>query len=136
MKRTDRLAVLVVFLGWLAALALPALQFGEGAPLSGWTLLINGWRAAGAGIWAWFANPLFFCAAALLLAGRDRAARAIAALALLLGLSSLATAPLAARAGYTIPILSFRPGFWLWLLSLLALCALTWVAANLKKKQW
>ena len=136
MSRTDRLVTLVVCLGWLTALALPALQPGDGAPLSGWMLLINGWRAAGAGIWAWFANPLFLCSAALLLAGRDRMARVLAALALLLGLSSLATGLLAARAGYSIPTLSFRPGFWLWLMSLFALCTWAWVAPILKKKQW
>ena len=95
--------------------------------MSGWALLMNGWRAVGAGIWAWFANPLFFCSIGLLLAGHYRAARALAALALLLGLSSLATGPLAARAGYSIPVLAFHPGFWLWLMSLLALCAWTWM---------
>ena len=126
----------VICLGWLAALALPAMQPGDGSPLSGWTLLINGWRAAGAGIWAWFANPLFLCSAVLLQAGRNRTARALAALALLLGLSSLAAGPLAERAGYSTPILSFRAGFWLWLMSLFALCAWTWVAPSLKKMQW
>lgn len=115
---------------------MPAVQPGVGAPLSGWTLLTNGWRAADAGIWAWFANPLFFGSVALLLAGRDRAARVLAALALLLGLSSLAAGPLAARAGFSIPDLSFRAGFWLWLMSLLALFAWTWVTPTLKKKQW
>ena len=136
MRRLDRLTALVICLGWAAALALPAVQPGEGAPLSGWTLLTNGWRAADAGIWAWFANPLFFCSVAFLLAGRHGAARVLAALALLLGLSSLAAGPLAARAGYSIPVLSFRAGFWLWLMSLFALCAWTWIATNLKKKQW
>lgn len=136
MRRRDRLATLATCLGWAAALALPALQPGEGAPLSGWTLLTNGWRAADAGIWAWFANPLFFCSIAFLLAGRDRVARVLAAPALLLGLSSLVAGPLAARAGYSVPILSFRAGFWLWLMSLFALCAWTWVAPSLKKKQW
>lgn len=134
--RPDWLAIPVICLGWAAALALPALQPGEGAPLSGWILLTNGWRAADAGIWAWFANPLFFCSVAFLLTGRDRAARVLAAFALLLGLSSLAAGPLAARAGYSIPILSFRAGFWLWLMSLFALCAWTFVTPILKKMQW
>ena len=135
-RRKDLLVALAVCTGWLVSLALPALQAGEGAPLSGWTLLLDGWRAAGAGIWAWFANPLFFCSIGLLLAGRIRAARVLAALTLLLGLSSLATGPLAARAGYSFPELSFGSGFWLWLSSLLALCGWTWVAPNVKKKQW
>ena len=135
-RRPNLLAALAVCAGWLVSLALPALQAGEGAPLSGLTLLFDGWRAAGAGIWAWFANPLFFFSIGLLLAGRDRAARLLAALTLLLGLSSLATGPLAARAGYSIPELTFGPGFWLWLSSLLALCAWTWAAPNVKKNQW
>ena len=64
MTRLVRLVTPVIFLGWVVALVLPALQLGEGAPLTGWTLLINGWRATGAGVWAWFANPLFICAVA------------------------------------------------------------------------
>ena len=136
MRRLDRTVTLLICLGWAIALALPALQAGDGEPLSGWTVLLDGWRAAGAGIWAWFANPLFFCSVALLLAGRAGSARAVAALALLLGLSSLATGPLAARAGYAIPALSFLAGFWLWLMSLFALCAWTWAAPYLKEKQW
>ena len=136
MTRVVRPAALAICLGWAVALILPSLQLGDGEPLSGGALLIDGWRAAGAGIWAWFANPLFFCAAALLLAGRDRTARVPAALALVLGLSSLVTGPLAARAGYAIPALSFRAGFWLWLLSIFALFILAWVAPFLKKKQW
>ena len=136
MKRPNPLAALAVCAGWLVSLALPALQAGEGVPLTGWTLLLDGWRAAGAGVWAWFANPLFFCSIGLLLAGRYTAARVLAALTLLLGFSSLATGPLAARAGYSIPELSFGSGFWIWLSSLLALCAWTWAAPNVKKKQW
>lgn len=136
MRRLDLLVTLVICLGWAAALALPALQPGEGAPLSGWTLLTNGWRAADAGIWAWFANPLLFCSVACLLAGRYRAARVLASLALLLGLSSLAAGPLAERAGYSIPALSFRAGFWLWLMSLAAFCTWAWMTPNLKKLQW
>lgn len=131
-----RLVTPVIFLGWVVALVLPALQLGEGAPLTGWTLLINGWRATGAGVWAWFANPLFICAVALLLVRRARAAGVLAALALVLGLSSLATGASVVRAGYSVPALSFGPGFYLWLTSLFALCLWAWVAANLKKKQW
>ena len=132
MTRRIRLVTLAIFLAWAAALALPAMQLGEQTQLTGWTLLVNGWRAAGAGVWAWFANPLFICAAALLLARRARTAGVLAALALVLGLSSLATGALVARAGYSGPALSFGPGFYLWLMSLLALGLWAWVAANLK----
>ena len=135
-RRADWLAALAVCLGWAVSLALPALQAGDGAPIAGWTLLANGWRAAEAGIWAWFANPLFLCSAALLLAGRTGPARVLAGLALALGLSSLAAAPLAARAGYPIPALSFLAGFCLWISSFAGLCAWTWLAPNLKKMQW
>ena len=136
MTRLVRLVTPVICLGWVVALVLPALQLGDGAPLTGWTLLINGWRATGAGVWAWFANPLFICAVALLLVRRAQAAGVLAALALVLGLSSLATGALAVRAGYSVPALAFGPGFCLWLMSLFALCLWAWVAANLKKNHW
>ena len=132
MTRRIRLVTLAICLAWTAALALPAMQLGEQTQLTGWTLLVNGWRAAGAGVWAWFANPLFICAAALLLARRARTAGVLAALALMLGLSSLATGALVARAGYSGPPLSFGPGFHLWLMSLFALSLWALVAANLK----
>ncbi len=136
MTRLVRLVTLAICLGWAAALALPALQLGEQAPLTGWYVLTNGWRATGAGVWAWFANPLFICAVVLLLLRRERSAGVLATLALLLGFSSLATGPLAARSGYSLPALTFGPGFHLWLICLFALCSWTWVISILKKKQW
>ena len=136
MKRLVRLVTLAICLGWTAALALPALQLGDHTPLTGWTLLINGWRATRAGVWAWYANPLFFSAVVLLLLRRERTAGVLATLALLLGISSLATGPLAARSGYFLSALSFGPGFYLWLFCLFALCSWTWVFSILKKKQW
>ncbi len=135
MTRLVRSVTLVICLGWMVSLSLPAVQLGDGAPLTGWTLLVNGWRVARAGVWAWFANPLFICSAALILARRDRAAGILAAVALMLGFSSLGAGALAARSGYEIPVLAFGSGFHLWLICLNTLCLWAWVAAFLTKMQ-
>ena len=104
--RLVRYVTLGISLGWVGALFLDALQPEGARPLTGWELLTTGWRAAEAGIWAWFANPLFGLAVCLLLMRRAQAAGAVAGVALVLALSSLATGALA---------LVFGAGFYLWL---------------------
>ena len=110
---------------------LDALHPQGARPLTGWELLTTGWRAAEAGIWAWFANPLFGLAVCLLLMRRAQAAGAAAGMALVLALSSLATGALAVRARYVIPALAFGSGFYLWLVSLFAMWLWAWMAAYL-----
>ena len=133
--RLVRYVTLGISLGWIGALFLDALQPEGARPLTGWELLTTGWRGAEAGIWAWFANPLFGLAVCLLLMRRAQAAGAVAGVALVLALSSLATGALAARAGYVVPALVFGAGFYLWLVSLCAMWLWAWMAAYLLDKQ-
>ena len=133
--RLVRCVTVGISLGWVGALFLDALHPQGARPLTGWELLTTGWRAAEAGIWAWFANPLFGLAVCLLLMRRAQAAGAAAGMALVLALSSLATGALAVRARYVIPALAFGSGFYLWLVSLFAMWLWAWMAAYLLNKQ-
>lgn len=134
-KRVVRLVAVGISLVWIGAMFPAALQPVGGEPLTGWDLLTTGWRAASAGIWAWFANPLFVCAVCLLLIGRAQAAGVLAGLALVLGISSLASGALAARAGYPVPPMFFGAGFYLWLTALFSLWLWAWMAAFVNKMQ-
>lgn len=112
---------------WAASLVLPAVEIASsGRAYAGFELLLGGFRAARAGVYAWYANPLFVIAVLLGAAGRARAAGVISSVALLLGLTSLYAADAARAAGMTVPQLSWRIGFYVWLAALAALCTWSW----------
>ncbi len=113
---------------------LPALQPVGGSMLSGWDVLRTGWRGPTAGVWAWYANPLFVLAAGALLLNWSRVAGVLAGLALVLGLTGFAAAELATASGYRIPALSFAAGSYLWVGTLFALWVWAWFAVYLEVK--
>lgn len=108
---------------YMLALALPAVQ-GSGFPsLSGIEVLRQGASAWRSGVLAWFANPMFGFALVLAWIGGYRAALGAALFGLLLGLSSFVAAPIAERAGRTVPEFSYATGFYVWLTAFLILAA-------------
>ncbi|HEY8520281.1 MAG TPA: hypothetical protein VIN61_09385 [Gammaproteobacteria bacterium] len=123
---------------WAASLALPAVQIASsGQTYAGLDLLLGGFRAARAHVYAWYANPLFVVAALLGAAGMARAAGVLSAVALLLGLSSFFAADTARAAGMAVPQLDWRVGFYVWLAALAALCTWSWayVACDRRRRR-
>lgn len=106
---------------WALSLLFPAVQLQGGPTLHGWTLLMRGWQAAGSGILAWYANPLFLIALAAAVGGAPRAAGALSGAGLVLGLTSFAAGELAAARGLPVTGLSFATGFYVWLAAQVAL---------------
>lgn len=100
---------------WASSLALPAIAPRNGEVLTGFDALLRGWRAAEAGVYSWYANPLFVLATIASVFGRFRTAAVLAGLGLLLALTSFAASALARNSGIPAPELGFGPGFYLWL---------------------
>ena len=125
LRRTELAAIAVP---WLTSLFLPAVRVVGGPPIKGLELLLRGWQAAGSGVFAWYANPLFVLAMALAVAGWYAVAGSFASIALLLALTSFAAADVARAAGAPVPQLYFEPGFYLWLFASFALPAWCWAA--------
>ena len=119
---------------WLVSLALPAIRVAGGPLLNGADILARGWQGAGAGVYAWYSNPLFLLALLLGSLGRLRSAGVLSGGAFLLGLTTLAMGPLAAESGIAIPAVSLQIGFYLWLGAQLALLvwSWSWVAVELR----
>jgi hypothetical protein len=100
---------------WLLALCLPAIAPRGGRSLPGYEILLQGIKASEFGVFAWFANPLFWIAITCAWARRDRAALVFSGLSLFFALQSFAAAPLARRLGGPLLELRLEPGFFLWL---------------------
>lgn len=104
------------------SLALPAVE-GPGFPSqSGLDILRQGAGAWRDGIVAWYANPMLGAAVVIgIVAGQRRlpglVALALAAIGLLLALSSFTAGPAAASAGRRVPEFHFAFGFYVWLLA-------------------
>ncbi len=111
---------------WLASLALPAIHLPSGAAYDGAELLRRAWAAPRAGVYAWYANPLFVAASVAAVLRWLRAAGVLSGVALVLALTSFAARPLARASGVAVPDWSFGAGFYLWLAALAALCAAAW----------
>jgi hypothetical protein len=114
---------------WAASLALPAISPSNGQVLTGFDALVKGWQGAQAGVYSWFANPLFVFASIASVFGRFRTAAVLAGFAVLLALTSFAASALARNRGIPAPELGFGPGFYLWLAAQAGLAL--WCAAAL-----
>jgi len=111
---------------WAASLALPAVRVAGGPDLDGFDILRQGWQGARAGVFAWYANPLFVVAVGMGLFAWQRCAGVIAGLALVLALTSFAASELAQGSGIAATTLSFDFGFYLWLAAQLGLLLWSW----------
>lgn len=127
LRRNPRLraAVLAVIVGvWALSLLLPAVE-AAGSRLTGFDVLLQGWRGTRAAVLAWYANPLFVLAVLFSARRHARAAAVCAALAVALSLTSFAAREIAAAAGVTAPPGRLDTGFYVWLAAQLALLAVT-----------
>lgn len=113
-KRVSYAAVAAAAL-WLLALLLPAIAPRGGRNMPGYEILLSGIKATDFGVFAWFANPLFWIAFGLALAKYHRAALVISGLSLFFALQSFAAAPLARRLGAPAVDIAFDVGFFVWL---------------------
>lgn len=127
-ERAKRIELAAIAVPWFASLFLPALRIVGGPTIFGLELLTRGWQAAGSGVFAWFANPLFVAAMALGAAGAYAVAGSVASVGLLLALSSFGAADAARQAGAAVPEMYFQSGFYLWLSAQIALPAWCWLA--------
>lgn len=114
---------------WVLSLALPAIAPSNGQVLTGLDALLRGWQAAQAGVYSWYANPLFVLASIASVLGRFRTASVLGGVGLLLALTSFAASALARNRGIPAPELGFGPGLYLWLAAQLGL--LLWCLAAL-----
>ena len=126
-----RVGAVTCLVAWGFSLLLPAVNVVAGPELSGGRLLREGWRIVDYGVVAWFANPLFLASCLLGLWGRPQLATPLAAIALLLALTSFAAVSIARAAGASVPDISWMPGFYLWLASLFAWCV--WATLHLRR---
>lgn len=124
---THRAVLAAIALAWVASLFLPGADVAGGPSVSGLEVLARGWRGAESGVFAWYANPLFIVALALAAWRFDAAAGALACVACVLALTSFAAAETARGAGVAVPPLSLAAGFYLWLIALIALAAVSWL---------
>lgn len=122
MRRPAAFELIAIAALWGVSLALPAIA-ARGSVYTGFELLLQGWRGFSYGVYSWSANPLFVAALAAAALARDRAAAALAALAVLVGATSfLAGGQLTESIGATEIQVEMRGGFYLWMLAILALC--------------
>lgn len=114
-------ALICIGAAWALSLLMPAIT-ARGAPtFTGLDLLLQGWQGTSRGVFAWYANPLFVLAVTLAALRRLRSAGALSGVALVLGLSSFATEAALRGSMESVPSLSMRFGFYLWLSALAAL---------------
>ena len=132
MRFDPRHGAILCFALWLASLPLPAVEVAGGAEFSGARVLAQGWRAAENGVLAWFANPCFLLSLVLGVLGRLKLACWLGGIALVLALTSFGAGAIARSSGASVPDLSFGPGFYLWLLTLLVWCA--WAGWALRQR--
>jgi len=119
-------ALAVIGVVWLASLALPALRIAGAPEMSGFDVLRQGWQGARAGVFSWYANPLWLFALLASLFGYFRTAGVLSGFAIVLALTSFAAQGLAANSGTAVPELSLAFGFYLWLAAQFGLFVWSW----------
>jgi hypothetical protein len=125
-------ALAAIAISWTVSLALPAVD-AAGSTLTGFEVLLQGWRGVRAAVPAWLANPLFLIA--LVLSARRRAAAAalVASLAVALSLTSFVAREIAAASGVAVPPVRLHAGFYVWLGAQLALVAVALAARRRRR---
>jgi len=114
--RTIQRAALLISVGlWGLSLALPAIGVAGGPTLRGWDVLLRGHSAWRQGVAAWFANPVLLAAIAASWWRRDAVATGLAAVALVLGVSSFWAAETVRGNGAAVPNFSYLSGLYVWL---------------------
>lgn len=111
---------------WAASLGLPAVRVVGGPELDGLDVLLQGWRGASVGVYAWYSNPLFLGALLAAVLHRPRTAGVASGAGLVLALTSFAASGLAQSTGGAAPELAFGVGFYAWLLPQAMLCGWCW----------
>ena len=130
--RVPWVACIVLAALWTASLGLPAVRVVGGPELDGLDVLLQGWRGAGVGVYAWYSNPLFFAAVLAALLRYPAVAGIASGAGLVLALTSFAAAGLAQSTGGVAPELAFGVGFYVWLLPQAALCG--WCGATVSRR--
>lgn len=133
-RRIQRLVLLGSLGLWGLSLTLPAIGVSSGPTLSGWDVLARGHAVWRQGVVAWLANPLLFVAAAASWRRRDAAATALAAVTILVGLSSFWAAQAARGAGAAVPEFSFLSGLYVWLAAQLGVLGSSLSGLALRRK--
>lgn len=117
--KTSRTVALVLGLGWAASLAMPVAQLGtgDGEMWYGWTVLLLGWLGFFLGQFAWIANFLFAAALILLVRGRPPLVWGlmVGVLTSLLAAHALSWTKVFETGGGTAPVMSYGPGYDLWI---------------------
>ena len=122
----------VVLLLYAVSLFLPAVDVGENRPIPGWTAAAYGYLALVSGQPAWLANPALLIALLFLIRRRWKRAAIAGMLAVVLMLGTLASVGpkpdrhTAAVPEFHLAISGFRPGYFCWLASGVALAAGSW----------
>lgn len=129
-SRVPWLACVVLAALWAASLGLPAVRVAGGPELDGLDVLLQGWRGAGVGVYAWYSNPLFLAAVLAALLRFPAAAGIASGAGLVLALTSFAASGLAQSTGGVAPELAFGVGFYVWLLPQAALCGWCWATVS------
>ena len=111
---------------WAVSLGLPAVGVVGGPQLDGFDVLLQGWRGASVGVYAWYANPMFLVALIAALLRQTVVAGVVSGAGLVLALTSFAASGLAQSTGGAAPDLALRVGFYAWLLPQAALCGWCW----------
>ena len=113
---------------WATSLGLAAIRIDGGPELDGLEVLLQGWRGATVGVYAWYANPLFLGALLAAVVRQPLAAGIASGAGLVLALTSFAASNLAQSTGGEAPELALGGGFYVWLLPQVVLCAWCWAA--------
>ncbi|QTD95017.1 hypothetical protein [Burkholderia anthina] len=106
---------------YVLSLMTPAMYFEKEAPLSGMSVLVQGWWGLFMLNPAWLANPLYMVAAVQLARNRYARASMFSAAALACALCSLFTTKWYFNEAYATPISSFGIAFYAWFIAQLVL---------------
>lgn len=120
----------VVAAVFAVAMTLPSLNVPGVRVYSGLDLLFEGWQGVRAGVFAWFANPLFLVGLLLAIGDFRRGAGIASGFGCVLALTSFASGPIARSNGVAVPEIGFLMGFYVWLGAQLALLGWSWLGVR------
>jgi hypothetical protein len=120
-RHAHAVALTCIAAAWVVSLLMPAITARGAPPFSGFDLLLQGWQGTSRGVFAWYANPLFILAVSLGAMNRLRLAGAASGIAMVLGLTSFAVEAALRSSMETVPPITLRAGFYLWLCTLVAM---------------
>ena len=124
------IAIIASLALYIASLGMPALEFANHEPVKGYVTLLWGWWGLLMRDFPWLANPIYFLALFVVLAGDKKAGQVLSVLAFGVGMLSLWTREWSFDESQSTPIRNLGSAFYCWMASFLVLLLLLFFAKN------